>query len=58
MLAFVDPGDAKAAACGPVLAGADAAAQRTTNGSPRKDVGSGKTKDVKAEKKDKKFLSL
>jgi uncharacterized protein involved in outer membrane biogenesis len=39
VLAFVDPGDAKAAACGPVLAGATAAAQRTTKGAPRKDIG-------------------
>ena len=39
LLAFVDPGDAKAAACGPVLAGASAAAQRTDQGAPRKDIG-------------------
>jgi uncharacterized protein involved in outer membrane biogenesis len=60
LLAFVDPGDAKAAACGPVLAGADAAAQRTTKGKPRKDVGTGKSKDVKAErdKKGKNILGL
>ena len=38
VLAFVDVGDAKAAACGPVLAGAGAAAQRTKNGKPRDDV--------------------
>jgi len=56
LLAFVDPGDAKSAACGPVLAGAHAAAQRTTKGEPRKDVGSGTTKDVKEEKKGKAFL--
>ncbi|SNS58010.1 hypothetical protein SAMN06295912_109120 [Sphingomonas laterariae] len=42
VLAFVDVGDAKAAACGPVLAGAQATAQRTTKGKPRKDVGSGR----------------
>jgi uncharacterized protein involved in outer membrane biogenesis len=41
ILAFIDPGDAKAAACGPVLRGADALAQRTTKGKPRKDVGNG-----------------
>jgi hypothetical protein len=41
ILAFVDVGNAKAAACGPVLAGATAAAQRTTKGDPRKDVGNG-----------------
>ncbi len=56
LIAFVDPGDAKSAACGPVLAGANAAAQRTTKGAPRKDVGTGKSGDVKAEKKDKAFL--
>ena len=56
LLAFVDPGDAKSAACGPVLAGAHAAAQRTSKGEPRKDVGTGKSGEVKAEKKDKKFL--
>jgi hypothetical protein len=57
LIAFVDPGDAKSAACGPVLAGAHAAAQRTTKGEPRKDVGTGKSADVKAEKKGKKFLT-
>lgn len=58
LLAFVDPGDAKSAACGPVLAGANAAAQRTTKGDPRKDIGAGKTTDVKAQaaKKDQKIL--
>jgi len=56
LIAFVDPGDAKSAACGPVLAGANAAAQRTTKGEPRKDVGTGKSADVKAEKKGKAFL--
>jgi len=43
VLAFVDIGDAKATACGPVLAGATAAAQRTTKGKPRDDVGNGTT---------------
>ena len=43
VLAFVDIGDAKSAACGPVLAGATAAAQRTTKGKPRDDVGNGTT---------------
>ncbi|XJJ71322.1 AsmA family protein [Novosphingobium sp. BL-8A] len=42
LLAFVDIGDAKSAACGPVLAGASAAAQRTSKGKPRDDVGIGK----------------
>jgi uncharacterized protein involved in outer membrane biogenesis len=43
LLAFVDVGDAKAAACGPVLAGATAAAQKTTKGEQRDDVGNGTT---------------
>jgi uncharacterized protein involved in outer membrane biogenesis len=42
ILAFVDVGDAKSAACGPVLSGAKATAQRTTKGEVRKDVGQGK----------------
>ena len=42
ILAFVDPGDAKAAACGPVLAGARAVAMRTSKGKPREDVGTGR----------------
>ncbi|WP_285017725.1 AsmA family protein [Novosphingobium sp. fls2-241-R2A-195] len=44
LLAFVDPGDAKSTACGPVLAGANASAQRTSNGKPRDDVSNGSTK--------------
>ncbi|WP_159982704.1 MULTISPECIES: AsmA family protein [unclassified Novosphingobium] len=44
LLAFVDVGDAKSAACGPVLSGARAAAQRTTKGKPRTDVGKGQAK--------------
>jgi uncharacterized protein involved in outer membrane biogenesis len=43
VLAFVDIGDAKAAACGPVLSGATASAQRTKGGHPRDDVGKGTT---------------
>lgn len=43
ILAFVDVGDAKSAACGPVLAGATAIQQRTTSGKPRDDVGRGTT---------------
>ena len=43
VLAFVDVGDAKAAACGPVLSGARASAQRTTKGDRRDDVGRGTT---------------
>jgi len=42
ILAFVDIGDAKAAACGPVLSGARAVAQRTRKGKARDDVGTGR----------------
>ena len=38
IIAFIDPGDAKAAACGPVLAGARADQQRTRSGKPRGDL--------------------
>ena len=41
VFAFVDVGDAKSADCSPVLAGAQARAQRTTSGTPRDDVGRG-----------------
>lgn len=63
VLAFVDVGDAKAAACGPVLAGATAAAQRTKGGEPRDDVGSGtpsKAEDGKPKAREKKgkFLGI
>ncbi len=43
ILAFIDVGDAKSAACGPVLAGATSAAQRTTKGKRRDDLGRGTT---------------
>lgn len=66
LLAFVDIGDAKSAACGPVLAGANAAAQRTTKGRPRDDVGhgttakseNGKESKTDAKKQHKKFLGI
>jgi uncharacterized protein involved in outer membrane biogenesis len=66
ILAFVDVGDAKSTACGPVLAGATAKAQRTTKGEARDDVGRGTTakgedgKASDAEKKGqkKKFLGI
>ncbi len=66
VLAFVDVGDAKSAACGPILSGATAKAQRTTKGQPRDDVGRGTTakdEDGRAsagEKKEqrKKFLGI
>jgi len=57
LLAFVDVGDAKSAACGPVLQGARAAGQRTTKGKPRDDVGNGK-KATSGKKDDKKFLGI
>lgn len=44
VFAFVDPGDAKAADCGPVLSGASAKAQRTSKGKRREDVGTGTKK--------------
>lgn len=66
ILAFVDIGDAKAAACGPVLSGATAAAQRTAGGKPRDDVGAGTTaksetgqRSAQAQKRQrKKFLGI
>jgi len=66
LLAFIDVGDAKAAACGPILAGARASAQRTRDGESRDDVGRGTTakaedgKRSKGERKDqrKKFLGI
>ena len=61
VLAFVDPGDAKSAACGPVLAGAHASQQRTTKGDPRKDVGTSTDNHDKAKSGDapkKKFLGI
>ncbi|MBW4330630.1 AsmA family protein [Stakelama sp. CBK3Z-3] len=66
VLSFVDIGDAKSAACGPVLAGARANAQRTTKGEKRDDVGNGttaKSEDGKQDKGDakkqrKKFLGI
>ena len=51
VIAFIDPGDAKSAACGPVLAGANASAMRTSKGKPREDVGSGKKSEVAKVKK-------
>ena len=57
VLAFVDPGDAKGAACGPILAGATASAQRTVKGAPRTDVGNGQAQPG-AKPKKKKFLGI
>jgi hypothetical protein len=66
VIAFVDVGDAKAADCGPVLAGASAAAQRDAKGRPRDDVGrgttakseSGKSSPQERKKQRKKFLGI
>lgn len=53
VIAFVDVGDAKAADCGPVLAGASARAQRDTKGRPRDDVGHGTTAKSESGKQSK-----
>ena len=66
VIAFVDVGDAKAADCGPVLAGASAAGQRDVKGRPRDDVGrgttakaeSGKTSPQERKQQRKKFLGI
>ncbi len=66
IIAFVDVGDAKAAQCGPVLAGARASAQRTKGGEQRDDVGrgttakseSGKREGEETKKQRKKFLGI
>lgn len=48
VLAFIDPGDAKSAACGPVLAAAPASAQHTTKGQPIKLLGTKSTNKQQA----------
>jgi uncharacterized protein involved in outer membrane biogenesis len=66
ILAFIDVGDAKSAACGPILAGAHAQAMRTTKGKPRDDVGNGTTAKSESgtessadrKKQKKKFLGI
>ncbi len=59
VLAFVDPGDAKSAACGPVLAAAPASAQHTTKGQPIKMLGTkGANGQQAAKPKKKKFLGI
>ena len=66
LLAFVDPGDAEAAACGPVLSGASASRQRTADGEARDDVGagttakseSGKQSDQGKQEQRRKFLGI
>ncbi len=66
IISFVDVGDAKAADCGPVLAGASARRQRDTKGRARDDVGKGTTaksesgRQSKSEKRKqrKRFLGI
>jgi uncharacterized protein involved in outer membrane biogenesis len=64
VLAFVDVGDAKSAACGPVLSGATAQAQRTRKGEKRDDVGRGtpakdeEGADKPSKNQKKKFLGI
>jgi len=66
VLAFVDIGDAKSAACGPILSGATAVGQRTKGGKPRDDVGHGTTAKDEAgkgsakenQRQKKKFLGI
>jgi uncharacterized protein involved in outer membrane biogenesis len=59
VLAFVDPGDAKSAACGPVMAGETAAQQHTTKGKPIKLLGTkGDNKQQAAKPEKKKFLGI
>lgn len=66
VIPFIDPGDAKAAQCRPILAGATAQAQRTSKGKPRDDVGKGTTaksedgqqSGEERQKQRKKFLGI
>jgi AsmA family protein len=58
VIAFVDPGDADAVQCGPVLSGAPAVAQRDKDGDRPKNLGLGKAKDPDRPKKKKKFLGI
>ena len=63
VLAFVDLGGTKGAACGPVLAGATAAAQETVKGKPIKGLdtrseNSGKAADSKHNNQKKKVLGI
>lgn len=59
IVAFVDPGDAEATRCGPVLAGARASAQREESGNRVKKLGDGKSARPDAPKKErKKFLGI
>ena len=57
VIAFIDPGDAENTACGPVLAGARASAQRERDGGKVENIGMKKPEVGKAQKK-KKFLGI
>ncbi len=58
ILAFVDPGDAKSAACGPVLSAKPAAAQMSTKGKPIKLLGDKSANGEQGAKPKKKFLGI
>lgn len=58
ILAFVDPGDAESTACGPVLSGARASAQREKDGGKVENISSGKNANPDKPKKKKKFLGI
>lgn len=58
VLAFVDPGDAENTRCGPVLAGAPAAAQREQDGGKVQNIGKGEGVKLESPKKRKKFLGI
>jgi len=58
ILAFVDPGDAKSAACGPVLSAKPASAQVSTKGKEIKLLGTKPTNGEQAAKPKKKFLGI
>ena len=58
IIAFIDPGDARNVACGPVLEGARAYAQRTVKGQPIKRLGVNQSYQQQRPKEKKKFLGL
>jgi uncharacterized protein involved in outer membrane biogenesis len=58
IITFIDPGDADALRCGPVLSGAPAIAQRDQDGDRPKNLGLGKAKNPDGPKKKKKFLGI
>jgi uncharacterized protein involved in outer membrane biogenesis len=59
VIAFIDPGDAESTACGPVLSGASAAAQREKDGGKVENISDGRNANPdKPKKKKKKFLGI